>query len=129
MSSTKKTVLIVGASQKEERYSNMAYHALKRHDYPVAMLANKKAAIGPDEIHDNLKDVLTQEDEIDTITVYLGPKNQGELIDWVDKTKAKRVIFNPGTENEALYSELDKRGVFHEEACTLVLLSSNQFER
>jgi len=39
----------------------------------------------------------------------------------------KRVIFNPGTENPDLYKILEENSIEYTEACTLVLLSTNQY--
>jgi hypothetical protein len=38
-----------------------------------------------------------------------------------------RVIFNPGTENKEFQNILSKNGIKTEIACTLVLLSTNQY--
>jgi hypothetical protein len=37
------------------------------------------------------------------------------------------VIFNPGTENPELEARHDQAGIPHEQACTLVLLRTEQF--
>jgi hypothetical protein len=37
------------------------------------------------------------------------------------------VIFNPGTENKEFQDILDRNGIKTEIACTLVLLSTNQY--
>jgi hypothetical protein len=39
----------------------------------------------------------------------------------------KRIIFNPGTENDELMSLASKQGIICQEACTLVLLSTGQY--
>jgi hypothetical protein len=41
--------------------------------------------------------------------------------------KPRRVIFNPGSENEALAKKLREAGIEVVEACTLVLLRSEAF--
>jgi hypothetical protein len=41
--------------------------------------------------------------------------------------KPKRVIFNPGTENPALFKLLRESGIEVEVGCTLVMLSTNQY--
>jgi predicted CoA-binding protein len=64
---------------------------------------------------------------IDTVTLYLGPARQEPYYDYLLKLKPKRVIFNPGTENEELENILKEAGIQTEQACTLVLLSTNQY--
>src|SRR5215203_3887337 len=39
---------------------------------------------------------------VDTVTLYLNPKNQREYFDYILELKPNRIIFNPGTENEEL---------------------------
>lgn len=66
-------------------------------------------------------------DNLDTVTLYLNPKNQKAHYDYLLELKPKRVIFNPGTENPELISLLRENGIESEIACTLVLLSMNQY--
>jgi uncharacterized protein len=129
MTLTNKTVLILGASVKVERYSNKAEKALKKHGFDTVLFGLREGDIEGNSIHTSLESVLNIRKDIDTITLYLGSQNQCELLEFVDETKARRVIFNPGTENPIIYKELEDRGVVYEEACTLVLLSLNQFDR
>lgn len=64
---------------------------------------------------------------IDTVTMYLRPERQTEVIADIIQTGPKRVIFNPGTENPSAYERLEAAGIGVQEACTLVLLSTGQF--
>ncbi|MGL5730726.1 MAG: CoA-binding protein [Bacteroidales bacterium] len=41
--------------------------------------------------------------------------------------KPRRVIFNPGTENDTFEEMLTENGIEAMEACTLVLLASKQY--
>jgi hypothetical protein len=41
--------------------------------------------------------------------------------------KPKRIIFNPGAENDELASMAAKKGIQPVEACTLVMLATNQY--
>jgi predicted CoA-binding protein len=65
--------------------------------------------------------------DIDTVTLYLKPKRQEEYYNYIVSIKPKRVIFNPGTENPELYTILKENDIAFEVACTLVLLSANQY--
>lgn len=66
-------------------------------------------------------------DDIDTVTLYLNPANQVPYYDYIISLKPKRIIFNPGTENDELESLANKNGIQTMEACTLVLLSTSQY--
>jgi predicted CoA-binding protein len=65
--------------------------------------------------------------DVDTITLYVGPQHQSEYFDYIVKTKPKRIIFNPGTENQELEELAEKNGIETMDACTLVLLSTGQY--
>lgn len=74
--------------------------------------------------------IFTQADdltEVDTITLYVGPAHQQYWLPTILALHPRRVIFNPGTENPEIEQVLHSRGIIVEHACTLVLLSTNQF--
>ena len=115
--------LVIGASEKEERYSNKAIRQLRQHKHPVVAIGPRKGKVldvAFDKIKEDFKDV-------DTITLYVGPKNQPDYYDYIVSLNPRRVIFNPGTENEDLYKILKENNIESEVACTLVLLSTNQY--
>jgi predicted CoA-binding protein len=118
----KKTV-VLGASENPSRYSNMAVNRLSAHKHPVIAVGRREGKIG------NVKIVTGQpeEDEVDTVTLYLNPTNQKPYYDYILSLQPKRIIFNPGTENPELYQKAREKGIKPMEACTLVLLSTGQF--
>jgi hypothetical protein len=65
--------------------------------------------------------------DIETITLYLNPKNQEAYYDYILSLKPKRIIFNPGTENPVLSEKAKQSNIETIEACTLVLLSIGQY--
>lgn len=116
-------VLIFGASTNPDRYAYKAMVLLVEKGHEVFLKGNKAGvALGL------TKQVGTNDfDHIHTITLYVGPQNQQDLIEDLIQIKPKRIIFNPGTENPKLYAEIEKLNIKVEEACTLVLLHTNQF--
>ena len=70
---------------------------------------------------------LKEYQDIHTVTLYLNPKHQKEYYEYVVSLKPKRVIFNPGTENPEFYKILNENDIDYEIACSLVLLSTNQY--
>ena len=118
-------VAVLGASPKEDRYSNQAVALLKEKGHCVFPI--NPAAI--DAIHGCkvLSTLTAIGDPVDTITVYLSAKQSDGLLDDIVKTKPRRVIFNPGAENSALADALQKHGIETLDACTLVLLRTSQF--
>lgn len=119
-----KKTLVIGASTKPERYSFQAVVSLKNHGHDVVAIGAKDGEIENVTI---LKEKSAFEN-IDTVTMYVSPKIQPEYYEYIVETiKPKRVIFNPGTENEIFADMLEKNGVAVEFACTLVLLSIGEY--
>lgn len=119
----KKKTLIIGATNNSDRYAYKAAHKLVQYGHPIINIGVKKGEVAgqliekPEVIHS----------DVDTITLYLNPNNQKELYDYILDTKPKRIIFNPGTENQELEQKAEKLGIEVLEACTLVLLSTKQY--
>ncbi|MCW3092845.1 MAG: hypothetical protein JWP81_3914 [Ferruginibacter sp.] len=119
----KKKTLVIGASANPARYSYLAVQKLAAHQHPVIALGIRKGNIGNTEIEIEKKPF----EEIDTITLYINPSRQKEYYDYILGLRPKRIIFNPGTENDELYAIAEKNGIKTMEACTLVLLSIGQY--
>src|SRR5690625_2100069 len=115
--------LVIGASENEARYSNKAIRALRNNNHSVKAIGLRKGKVLDVEFDKDKKDLQN----IETVILYVGPKNQPEYYDYIVSLKPKRVIFNPGTENEELYKILKENNIDYEEACTLVMLSTNQY--
>jgi len=118
-----KKTLVMGASENVQRYSNMAIRKLNHFNHEVKAFGLKKGEVDSVIID---TDLLPYQD-IDTVTLYLNPKNQVPYYTYILKLKPKRVIFNPGTENPDFYSILSENNIPFEEACTLVLLNTKQY--
>lgn len=119
-------VAIIGASPKPARYSYRAMQSLKEHEHQVYLV---NPAYGEIEGKPVFKEVNKIPEAIDTITMYIsGDKCRNLESDIVEK-KPKRVIFNPGSECGNLKDALSQAGIEVVEACTLVLLSTGQFEK
>ena len=124
MSTSEKVTLIIGASLNSDRYSNKAFHRLKAANHKVYNIGFREGILEDLKIY---KEHQLDWSTIDTVTLYLGPARQEPYYDYLLKLKPKRVIFNPGTENEELENILKEAGIQTEQACTLVLLSTNQY--
>lgn len=116
-------VLVLGASENPERYSNRAAKLLRQHGFEVAALGNKEGKIDDVIVHNT---PLSFEN-IHTVTVYLGAPNQKTYYDYILSLHPKRVIFNPGAENNELKTLLEKNKIESVEACTLVMLNVGTF--
>src|SRR5215203_1718308 len=118
-----KKTLVLGASDNPSRYSYLAINRLMKYGHPVVAVGRRKTSVAGIEIDREKKEFK----DIDTVTLYLNPLNQREYYDYIVSLKPKRIIFNPGTENEELYDLAGKNNIKTMEACTLVLLSTGQY--
>lgn len=119
----KKKTLVIGASENPARYSNIAINRLVSHNQPTVAIGLKEGNVAGVPIEKGEKAF----EDIHTVTLYLGPQRQEQYYDYVLSLEPKRVIFNPGTENPVFYKLLQEAGIEIEVACTLVLLSTNQY--
>lgn len=118
-----KKTLVLGASLKTNRYSNIAIKRLVKNNHEVVAFGLRKGEVNGVTIE---IEKLSFEG-IDTVTLYVNPKRQIEYYDYIISLHPKRVIFNPGTENMEFVELLEKESIEVEDACTLVLLSTNQY--
>lgn len=118
-----KKTLVLGASANPSRYSYLAIRKLRSYGHPVVAVGRRDAAV---------QDVpITKEKspatDVDTVTLYLNAKHQQEYYDYILSLKPKRIIFNPGAENDELAELATQNGIQPLEACTLVMLSTGQY--
>lgn len=118
----KKTV-VLGASDNPSRYSFLAVEKLNRYGHPVVAIGKKEGMVGETKVIKGQPD----ETDVDTVTLYLNPQLQKQYYDYILSLHPRRIIFNPGTENDELYSLAKENGIQPVEACTLVMLGTGQY--
>jgi predicted CoA-binding protein len=118
-----KRTLLIGASTNPERYGYKATVALQSKKHEVIPVGLKEGEINGIKILTGKPEIK----DIDTVTLYVGPSNQAEWMDYVIGLNPKRVIFNPGTENPEFEALLQKNKIEPIEACTLVMLSIGNY--
>src|SRR5690606_13333768 len=118
-----KKTLVIGASENPERYSYKAINMLRSFHHPVVAIGNKSGQVADVTFGKVQQDF----DQIDTITLYINPGRQPPYYHYFINLKPKRIIFNPGTENQELEDLAQENGIETLRACTLVLLSTGQY--
>jgi uncharacterized protein len=118
----KKTV-VIGASPNPERYAYLAVQRLRRMGHEVVAVGLRPGRVGDVELQTDRPAVP----EVDTVTLYVGPQNQPAWRDYILGLRPRRIIFNPGTENDELERAARAQGIKTEEACTLVMLASGTY--
>ena len=116
-------VLVIGASNNPDRYSFKAIEMLLEYNHQPIPFSQKKAEV----LGLLIENEWGNWDGVNTVTLYLNPKLQYDYYQKIIELEPKRVIFNPGTENEDFASILKSKGIETIDACTLVMLRTNQF--
>ena len=117
-------VVIVGASDKPDRYAFQAFTMLRDHGHEVVPVHPRLSEIEGVPVVSELSQVTGA---VDTVTLYVGPAISSGLAEALIALHPRRVITNPGTENPALEAKLQAAGIDVQQACTLVLLRTGQF--
>jgi uncharacterized protein len=118
-----KNTLVLGASDNPSRYSYLAIKRLRQYGHPVKAVGRKHSFVEDTEI-------LTEKrffENIDTVTLYMNRLYQQSFYNYILSLKPKRIIFNPGAENDELATLAKEQGINTIEACTLVMLSTNLY--
>ncbi len=118
-----KKTLVIGASSKPEKYAYKAIEMLVKKGHSVLAIGQNTGEVAGIKI---LTKAIPLKN-IDTVTLYLNPARQKDYYNYIVESKPKRVIFNPGTENPEFYQLLQLNNIKVEIACTLVLLTTNQY--
>ena len=118
-----KKTLVLGASPNPIRFSHKAVKSLVRHGHDVIPIGIRNGDIMWQKIiigKPNVKD-------IDTVTLYLNPENQKDYYKYIIQLAPKRIIFNPGSENQELIELAMKNNIEVSIACTLIMLNTNKY--
>jgi len=120
----KKTV-IIGATPNASRYAYMAAERLTQYDHEIVPVGIKQGTVfGKPILPIREAPVI---DNVDTVTMYIGPRHQQEYYEYILSLKPARIIFNPGTENEEFMQIAKNRGIEVVTGCTLVMLGVNTY--
>ena len=118
------TVAILGASPKPDRYAYRAMQMLRQSGHRPIPVNPAFSDILGETCYAKLGDVP---DQLDTITMYLGKQRSDPLIDEIVAARPKRIIMNPGAENDDLAAKARKAGIEPIYDCTLVMLQTGSF--
>lgn len=122
---TTQNVVVLGASPKPERYSNQAVRDLLAHGHKVYPVHPQTEAIHEQACYKSLDDIDVP---VDTLTLYVGPERSDKLRESIFKLKPKRIIMNPGAENDELEAAAQAQNIEVVRGCTLVMLRTQQFD-
>jgi uncharacterized protein len=118
------TVAVIGASPRPDRYACKAMRMLKEYGHKPLPINPAFAEVLGHACYRTISDVA---EPIDTVTLYLRESRSTPLIEAILHARPRRIIMNPGAENEMLAEKARASGIEVLEACTLVMLRTGQF--
>lgn len=118
-----KPTLVLGASPNPSRYSFLAANLLKKNGHSIFLVGQKRGEVAGQVISEQFPEAGT----VDTVTLYVNPQVLEKYRQSIVNLKPQRVVFNPGTEHREFEQELESLGIEAVEACTLVMLNTNQY--
>ncbi len=123
MNSIPKKTLVLGASDNPNRYSYLAIQRLHNYNHPVVAIGKRRSTVAGIEIGTEKIPIPG----LDTVTIYLNSEHQKEYYSYIISLHPKRIIFNPGAENDELKQLAAENHINSLDACTLVLLNTRQY--
>jgi uncharacterized protein len=120
-------VAVLGASNDPSRYSYKAIDMLKEYGHKAIPINPREEKVQGIETFKSLADLVAQKIKVDTLTMYVNSAISEKYEKDIISLAPRRVIFNPGSESAMLEKSLKQNGVEVENACTLVMLRTNQF--
>ena len=119
--------MIIGASEDANRYSNRAQKMLVEHGYSVIPISRSTRSVMGEAAYRAVGEIPEARLPVDTVTVYVNPRNFDAICDEVFRLEPRRVIFNPGSEHAEARRMYLQAGIEVEYACTLVMLGLGEF--
>ena len=120
---SRRKVAILGASDKEDRYSHMLLRRLRAKGHEVYPVNPFLSAIDGIRAY---PDVASLPPGVDVLSVYMNARRSDPLAEGILASGIPKVVFNPGAENPDLAARLEAKGAETLEACSLVLLGMDQ---
>lgn len=119
-----KKSVVIGASTRPNRYSYAAVKELNRFGHPVTAIGLQEEKIGSIPIQTGFPVVAN----VDTVTLYVGAHNQPTYYDYIlNRLKPRRIIMNPGAENDELKALATEKKIEVVENCTLMMLAHGMY--
>ena len=121
----KENVAILGASDRPDRFAYRADKLLQSYGHTTFLVNPNLSDVEGKPVQKSLSELANR--AIDTLTLYVNPKILAQQIQAVIDLHPKRVIFNPGTEDVKLESQLKSAGIEPVRGCTLVMLNTDTY--
>ncbi len=117
-------VVVVGASNKTDRYSYKAFKLLEEKGHHVFAVHPRIKIIDGQKVYSSLEAIA---EPVDIITLYVSEDISSKMAQSILQKFPRKIIFNPGAENPYLEELARAQHIPTMRACTLVLLRTGQF--
>ena len=117
-------VAVIGASDDPERYSYMAVKLLKEKGHTVFPVHKRIKEIDGIKVFPSINDIAGP---VDTVSLYVAADISTTLSKDIFCKDPRRIIFNPGAENQEFSAQAKAKGIVPVNGCTLVMLRTGQF--
>ncbi len=124
MDKSPEKVAVLGASPKPDRYAYKAMQMLKEYGHRAVPVNPAFEEVLGETCYPSLRELPAA---IDTATLYLGKMRSDPLTEEILEAKPRRIIMNPGAENDELAEKARAQGIEVVYGCTLVMLRTGQF--
>ncbi|WPL15638.1 hypothetical protein Thiowin_00544 [Thiorhodovibrio winogradskyi] len=118
-------VILLGASEKPERFAHQALVMLRQNGYAVIPVHPRLSSIEDIPVIAALDQAPRN---ASSLTLYVNPARALAAADTIIAIRPQRVIFNPGTESPRLQRILTNAGIDWLEDCTLEMLREGRFD-
>jgi len=119
-----KTVAVVGASNRRQKFGNKAIRAFQSAGYTVIPINPHEAVVEGLRAYASVLDVP---DPIDMVTVYVPPAVGITLLEDFERKQIGEIWINPGAESDELMAEARRRKLNVIEACSIIGVGGNPY--
>jgi uncharacterized protein len=115
---------VLGATPKPDRYAHRTMRLLLDRGYRAVPVNPAFNEVLGERCYKSIAEVPRP---IDTVTMYVGAARSQPLVYEIVAALPRRIIFNPGAENEELAAAAKAQGIEVRHDCTLVMLQLGTF--
>ncbi|MCR4335999.1 MAG: CoA-binding protein [archaeon] len=111
-----KTIAILGASAKKEKFGNKCVRAYKQLGWKIFPINPNEKEIEGIKCYSSIKEILEKPDRV---SIYLHSQITLSLIPELKEAGIQEVMLNPGAESDELISELKKNNITPIKVCSI----------
>lgn len=111
-----KSIVIVGASSRRDRFANKAVRAYLQKGYRVYAVHPREEVVEGLPVHRSVSEIP---DKLDMASLYVRPEIGMTLVEELAQKGVRDVYLNPGAESDELYERARELGLNPVMACSI----------